>query len=667
MDPRDTSVSSPRPGSWQRAGALLIFSASIALLAAALVAGSHPKSVSTRIMFPSIFLALGVAIALHARFLMLARRQQHETDHALDFSERKYKAMFDNMLDGILILDDRGVCLEANAAAKSILGGPSDELVGRPVFDFLGADSSLTAGWSRFLDRAYDHGQTGVLRENGQTAFLDFTARANFIPRRHAIIVRDISRRKQTEDALRESEERFQQMAANIQEMFWMLDARDRSVLYVNPAYEAITGRSCQSLKEKPRSYEDAIHPEDRVWVLTKLDESIRHGRFNEEFRIVRPDGETRWVWVQGFPVRDREGRVQYLVGTTQDVTVRKLAERQIAHNLDVAEAARAEAEAFRRISLALTQNLSLDYVLETLLRTLLELVPCQSANVILVEAGTRLFLAREAQNGGPDFRIPPLPETFNACDNYFLVNVLATRKSILISDTAQQEKWGQFRGFSHLRSWLCVPLVASSEVLGLLSLGDMRAQTCTSEHLRLAESLAIPAAVAIQNARLYERAEIYGTELERQLADLEMAQQALRLSEEGRTLSEERFMRVFRSSPLPFSITTVDEGRILEINDAFERYFGYSRDGLIGRTVSEVGLWDDPNDRRRLAEETRAHKRLGNMLARLRSASGEGIEAMVSAEEVDLDGRACLLEVFEDLPSTGKLSVPFRSKSVAR
>ncbi|PYV80343.1 MAG: hypothetical protein DMG96_01425 [Acidobacteria bacterium] len=98
-----------------------------------------------------------------------------------------------------------------------------------------------------------------------------------------------------------ESEERFQQMATNIHEIFWMIDAPSKRALYVNPAYEAITGRSCSSLFEYPMSYEEVIHPGDRDHVLSKLDEATTTGQFNERFRIVGTHGEVRWVHVRGF------------------------------------------------------------------------------------------------------------------------------------------------------------------------------------------------------------------------------------------------------------------------------------------------------------------------------------------------------------------------------
>jgi len=336
-----------------------------------------------------------------------------------------------------------------------------------------------------------------------------------------------------------------------------------------------------------------------------------------------------------------------------------------MARNLDMAEHARAEAEAFRKTSLALTQNLSMDYVLDTLLQSLLKLVPCQSAQVFLIEADTHLFLARDVQNCEENRSTPPYPGTLDAQGSHLLMEVLASKDSLLISDTAEETGWARFSGFSHLRSWLCVPLVASDQVLGFLSLGDTRAQAFSQENLRLAKSLAIPAAVAIQNARLYERAEIYGIELQQRLADLEVTQQALRLAEEGRTLSEERFTKVFRSSPIPFSITTLEEGRFVDVNDAFESRYGYSRDELIGRTLSEVGPWDDPNERRRVLDEIRERRAAHGLITRFRKNSGEVVDSIVSAETVELDGRECLLAISEDAPSQTDQQTQVARKSV--
>ncbi len=331
-----------------------------------------------------------------------------------------------------------------------------------------------------------------------------------------------------TETSLLESEERFRQMADNIQEIFWMIDADTRKTLYVNPAYGAITGRSREALQEDPLSYEEIIHPDDRVQVLFKLDEATRTGDFDERFRIVLPRGASRWVWVRGFPVRDGKGKIRRLVGTALDITTQKHAEEEVARNLSLAESAWAEADVMRKATLALTQDLRMDNVLDTLLQSLLELVPYESAQILLLESDSRLFVAREAPRPDAAKQAVKYPLTLNAADFPVLQRVLVSQNGLMISDTRQEEEWHALRGCGQLRSWLCVPLVASRQTLGLLSLGHPVPGNFTQEHLRLAKSVAIPAAAAIQNARLYECAELYGAELEKRTSDLREAKSAL-------------------------------------------------------------------------------------------------------------------------------------------
>jgi PAS domain S-box-containing protein len=517
-----SSTSSKSPTQlWLRAGSTLISLAAVTLLVTTFGSRFYGGSLSS-VLLTLVLIALCVAIGLHARFLFLARREHKGTATALDATEREYKSVFDSALDGILILNDQGVCLEANPAALNLLGFGHGELVGESLGGLLASGEDFSEIWHGFIDRQSERRETRMLRQDGKTIFVEYTAKANYLPGRHLAVLRDVTRRKQAEEALRESEERFEQMASNIQEVFWMLDAETKRVIYVNRAYETLTGRSCESLQEDPRSYEDVIHAEDRVRVLSRLDEAMRTGQLDEEFRIVRPDRATRWVWVRGYPVRDPAGMARRLVGTALDISARKAAEEEIAHNLDLAESAWAEADAFRKTTLALTQDLSMDYVLDTLLQSLVKLVPCESARVLLVETDTRLFLAREVQSGEEGGRSPRSPDTLDARDSRFLLEVLVAKHSLLIPETDSEADWARFRGFSHLRSWLCVPLVASQQVIGLLSLGHARPQAFTHEHMRLAKSLAIPAAVAIQNARLYERAEIFRAELEHRLSDLE-------------------------------------------------------------------------------------------------------------------------------------------------
>lgn len=302
-----------------------------------------------------------------------------------------------------------------------------------------------------------------------------------------------------------------------------MLDTGNQEVEYVNEAYSTLTGHTVESLQNNPSAYRELIHPEDRIRVLSRLQEASVSGQFDEEFRLTRADGAVRWVWAKGFSP-PAAGKTRWLVGTAQDITSRKLAEMTISEHLDIAEAARAEAEALRKATLALSQNLAMDSVLDTLLQCISKLVPFERATVLFVEDGFELMVARE----GPGSEPRRIGLTFSASEHIFLQRVLFEKRAMVLSDVARESEWFDAPPLDHILSWLGIPLIAAGRVLGILSLGSNVPGIFTTEHLRLAKSLAVPAAVAIQNARVHERAEIYAAELEARLQQLRATQKAL-------------------------------------------------------------------------------------------------------------------------------------------
>jgi PAS domain S-box-containing protein len=133
----------------------------------------------------------------------------------------------------------------------------------------------------------------------------------------------DIEDRKRAEDALRESEEKFRQLAENIREVVWMTTPAMDELLYVSPAYEVIWARSRESLRQRPRSFMEAIHTKDREHVVGILERQREQG-FEVEYRIVRPDGSVRWIRNRGFPIKNRSGKVYRIAGVAEDITQRK-------------------------------------------------------------------------------------------------------------------------------------------------------------------------------------------------------------------------------------------------------------------------------------------------------------------------------------------------------
>ncbi|MFD1378759.1 PAS domain-containing protein [Fodinicurvata halophila] len=127
-------------------------------------------------------------------------------------------------------------------------------------------------------------------------------------------------------EALRASEEKFRELAENIEEVFWISNPSGDVLHYVSPAFERIWGRSCESLYEDPMLWLDAIHEEDRESVMQVLQDQANEG-FTAEYRIVRPDGSLCWISDKGTVIRNDDGEVLRVMGTARDITRRKQAE----------------------------------------------------------------------------------------------------------------------------------------------------------------------------------------------------------------------------------------------------------------------------------------------------------------------------------------------------
>lgn len=154
-----------------------------------------------------------------------------------------------------------------------------------------------------------------------------------------------VLRRVDLVSQLRESEERFRQVADNIRGFVWLREPDSLRILYANPAYEEIFGRSRADLYRDGAAFFEGVHPDDRERVASVLPPSPQEP-YELEYRVIRPDGEIRWVWSRGFPVRDEHGEILRMAGVTEDITERKLSELEQQQLVERERAARESAEA---------------------------------------------------------------------------------------------------------------------------------------------------------------------------------------------------------------------------------------------------------------------------------------------------------------------------------
>jgi PAS domain S-box-containing protein len=141
----------------------------------------------------------------------------------------------------------------------------------------------------------------------------------------------DITALRQTEEALRESELKLRLVTQAIKDVFWMSSRDVGEMFYVSPAYETLWERSLESVYQSPRSFLEAILTDDLDRFLGVIEKYHRNGRAYEcEYRIVRKDGEIRWIHERGFPLHESFHGIELMAGVCIDITERKKAEEAL-------------------------------------------------------------------------------------------------------------------------------------------------------------------------------------------------------------------------------------------------------------------------------------------------------------------------------------------------
>ena len=240
--------------------------------------------------------------------------------------------IIDQIHDSVISTDMEGNITFSNKGSEKLHGYTVRELSGKHI-SFIFSDDEQETLQKQVIEPLVEKGthdtELRMRRKSGEIIYihlsLSLIKNENKTPTGMIGYAIDITQRKRAEDALRESEERFREIAENINEVFWVRNP-DKMV-YISPAYEEIWGRTCESLLQNPNSFIEAIHPDDLERILKAFQAALSPAKaFNEEYRIVRPDGSIRWVWARSFPTKSKE-RPNHSVGIAQDITERKRAE----------------------------------------------------------------------------------------------------------------------------------------------------------------------------------------------------------------------------------------------------------------------------------------------------------------------------------------------------
>ncbi|WP_265111047.1 PAS domain S-box protein [Halosolutus halophilus] len=256
------------------------------------------------------------------------RAYEHKLEQYREYTDR----ILDAIDDMFYVLDADGTIQRWNESVCEVTGYSDREIASMQALEAFDEDDQETIAdaIAEGFETGSAQAEAELVTRDGESVPYEFVTSTLDDPDGNPVLAgigRDITERKERERALEESEAKFRMLAENLDEMVWMSDPDTREILYLNPAYEEIWGRDRESLYDDPVTFIEAVHPDDRQRVEETYADVPDEG-FDDEYRIVRPDGEVRWLKVRAGPVRT-DGRDR-VIGIAEDITERKEHERAL-------------------------------------------------------------------------------------------------------------------------------------------------------------------------------------------------------------------------------------------------------------------------------------------------------------------------------------------------
>jgi two-component system sensor histidine kinase/response regulator len=282
-------------------------------------------------------------------------------EEALRESEQMFKSTLEDAPDGIYISDLTGNFILGNRRCEEIIGYKREELIGRNFLELnlLAEDELIKAAGllqANIEGRSTGPDEFNLIRKDGSKIPVEINT--SLIKRYGEAValafVRDITKRKQAEDAFKKSEEKFRTLVGNVPGIVYRCEANAPwRMLHINDVVFEITGRKAADFLEGKIKWADIIVPYDLEFVEKKVSEGVEKNiSYEIEYRISGADGGIRWVWEAGKCSYDEKGTPLYIDGVILDVTQRKIIEAELEYARDTAEAAtRAKSEFLSNMS----------------------------------------------------------------------------------------------------------------------------------------------------------------------------------------------------------------------------------------------------------------------------------------------------------------------------
>jgi PAS domain S-box-containing protein len=399
----------------------------------------------------------------------------------------------EQLLDTFTVLDAQGVVCSQSPWFERILGYEQGKLAGESVFSYihpedrprvLEAFTKVTrcpgetiAAELRFRHR---NGSWQVLQAAGKS-FVDSAGDIRVV-----VSARNVTERKLTEEALRESEENYRTLVENLNDVIYVHDASG-IVTYISPVVETFGGYKPEEIVGRP--FADFVHPDDLPALLVSFQKTLAGHLEPSEFRAIAKSGEVRWVRSSGRPIV-KGGRVVGLRGVLTDISARKRAEQQTAALLEVAK--------------DISGTLNLPELLYRVEKRAVEALSCTAMMTFFWDTQHDRFTLA-SQYGFPDAALPELRECCLPADKQF--ETLAKGQTFVLQvephPSGHCPTWFLKLG---VRSLLGSPLRIRGKLRGILfACTTVREHEFTQEQIRLCDGIARQLAVGIEAAELYQ------------------------------------------------------------------------------------------------------------------------------------------------------------------
>jgi PAS domain S-box-containing protein len=279
--------------------------------------------------------------------------------HSAEEKQALLAAIVENSEDSFINCTPDGIVLTFNRGAEAVFGYSAQEVIGKHMSIFVPPEHAPAL---ERLAQALRQGSR-VTQYEGRCQRKDgriINVSATGFPIRNGAgeviaissFLRDTTESRLVQRALQRSEEKFRRFAEHAREVIWMVPAKAGEAPYVSPAYERIWGRSCESIRQDPESWLEAIHPDDRDEARSRFARELKGKAEESEYRIRTPGGEEKWIRNRAFPVRDHDGKLVRVAGIAEDITEWKQHEAQLIQARNAADAAnRAKSQFLANIS----------------------------------------------------------------------------------------------------------------------------------------------------------------------------------------------------------------------------------------------------------------------------------------------------------------------------